>query len=380
MIEPSGDGVLEMLDWTPWGAPRQTERGVETAFHHPLVMIRVRGGDEVRVVAPADALAGPEIEWSPMIWALRGRRHWRALTGLGPQKVFRGAGDRLFLIGDAACEQAFESDVLGARGLAGWVQTLERRIAFCEAEGIVYRHLVIPDGHAIYADAIPGAPSLAADRPLMQILRYGGEPIRARTIYPLDALIAGRATAETSYPHDVHVTGYGCFLVYRALMAALPGVDPAHVVREDQLKARQILIAGDVARSVGLPARRVEVHEPPPVAAREIIKGTAFKRNQVDVWRTEAKAAPRLVLFRSSNSTRLVPFLLRHFSRIVAVATQNAHYDLIRSEKPDVVMCEMPERYFAGYQTSPNETDRGGPPFDAEGFEAATGYKLPLPD
>jgi hypothetical protein len=199
-------------------------------------------------------------------------------------------------------------------------------------------------------------------------------------IYPLEALIAGRAIAETSLPHDVHFTGYGCFLVYRALMAALPGVDPARVVREQELRVRKVLIAGDVARSVGLPGRRVDFHEPPPAPYKAIVKGTTYKLNQVDVFQTDGTNLPRLVLFRSSNSTHLLPYLMRHFSRIVAVATLNVHYDLIKSERPDVVLCEMPERYFAPFQPSPNEMDRGAPPLDAQdGFEAATGYKLPLP-
>ena len=61
-----------------------------------------------------------------------------------------------------------------------------------------------------------------------------------------------------------------------------------------------------------------------------------------------------------------------------------AGYDWTRewekSEKPDVVIVETPERYFAHVEVSPNETDIGGPARDtSEGFEMRTGHELPLP-
>ena len=375
--------LAEAPDWTPWGRPRRGERGVETAYHHPLILVRARRGGAARVVSPGEAFVGgdPEqIEWSPMPWALRGRRQWRSPGGLGPGKVFRGENERLFLFADALCEQLFEGGLLGPRNLDGWMEALKRRIAWCEARGIAYRQLVIPEGPAIAAGEMPGAPKLASDRPLMEILRRGGDPLRERFVYPLAALIEGRAKWETSHPHDVHLTGYGCFLCYRALVATLPRIDASRVVREDELRVRQILMAGDVARSCGLPPRRVDLHEPPHVHYRSVVKGTSYKSNQVDVFETDDASLPRLVMFRTSNATHLFPYLLRHFSRIAAVATTNVHYDLIESEKPDVVLCEAPERYFAPIQTSVNEMDRAGPPIDSDDrFTEKTGYPLPLP-
>ena len=294
--------------------------------------------------------------------------------------MLAGEGERLFMLHDSVCEQLFEGAGLGARGLRGWVETLRRRVTHCEARGIVFRQLIIPDNHALHSEAIAGAPKLSADRPLMQVLRQAGEALRQRVVYPLEAMIDGLAKADICLPHDVHASGYGCFLVYRALMATLPGVDPALIVQEAELRVREVFVAGDIARSVGAPGRRVELHEPPPIPFKSLVKGTSYRVHQVDIFQTESAHLPKLALFRTSNSTHLIPYLMRHFSRIVAVATTQVFHDLIESEKPDVVMAEMPERYFAMNRTGVNETERATAPVDPEGgFEEKTGYRLPLP-
>jgi len=359
------------------------DRGVETAFHHPLVLVRDRGGSDVEVVAPGDVDFGGKptaLEWSPMLWALRGRRRYRSYPVFSPASVLQGHDDRLFHIVESICEQLFEGGVLGARGLKRWTDALTGRIDFCEARGIAYRHLVIPDAHAICADAIPFAPKLNQERPLMQVLRAGGARLSERLVYPLDAMIAGRAKFETVHKHDVHCTGYGYFLCYRELIKSLPNIDLTHLAEESDLQAREAFIAGDVARGAGLPGRRVEYHDAPHPHAKAIVKGTSYRINQVDVLESEYTDLPRLVMFRTSNSSHLFTYLLRHFSRIVAVATPICHYELIESERPDVVIGEMPERYFAPGPPSASDADFAMPPQDTDGlFETITGYALPLP-
>jgi hypothetical protein len=360
------------------------ERGVETAFHHPMILVRARGGSKVQVVAPCDVMAGGDasaIEWSPMLWALRGRRRYRAYAALTPASVLQGRDDRLFHITESICEQLFEGGVLGPRGLKRWIEALNRRIDFCEARGIVYRHLVIPDGHAIYADAIPFAPRLSEERPLMQILRAGGAPLSERVVYPLNALIAGRAKFETSHKHDVHCTGYGYFLCYRELIKSLPNIDLTHLAEESELQTREAFTAGDVARGAGLPGRRVEYHDAPHPRIKAIIKGTSYRINQVDVLESEYTDLPRLLMFRTSHSSHMFSYLMRHFSRVAAVATTSCHYELIESERPDVVIGEIPERYFAPGPPSASDADFAWPPQDTDQlFETATGYALPLPE
>jgi hypothetical protein len=62
--------------------------------------------------------------------------------------------------------------------------------------------------------------------------------------------------------------------------------------------------------------------------------------------------------------------LLRHFSRIVAVADVRMFYDLLANELPQVVISEIPERYLCFI---PDE-------FASSSFSEVTGYELPLPN
>jgi hypothetical protein len=375
-------GVAEAPDWTPWGEPRRAERGVETAYHHSLILLRRRGDAALRVVAPGDVLAdrGAALEWSPMPWAHRGRRLSRTTHQLGPGWAFRGADDRLFPATDAVGEQIFEGESLGEASLEGWTQTLARRTTHFAQAKIVYRLLVVPESHAIYADKIDGQPRPSPQRPLLRIWNRADPATRASIVYPLDALIAGRARHEVSHPHDVHLTTYGYFLVYRELMRTIPGIDPGRLLREEDLKVRTALVAGDIARSVGAPARRVNVWDAPVPPHKALVKGTSYKPNQIDVFEGEDRSLPKLLLFRTSNSSHLFMHFLRHFSRVAALASPHVYYDLVESERPDVVIVEMPERYFAHAASGPNVTDRGLPPRDPQDeFEARVGQALPLP-
>jgi len=368
-------------DWTPWGQPRRAEEGVETAFHHPMVLIREAGGP-ARIVRPGDVFvgAGAALEWSPMLWALGGKRPGRSTDSLATSRVFAGEGERLFSTIDAVCEQLFEGAGLGDVSRDSWIAALEGRRAFCAARGIHYRHLVVPEGHAICADAIPGRPRLSENRPLRRVLAAAPPTLRETFVYPLDDLVNARARQETVLPHDVHVTGYGAYLIYRALAASLPMIDPMSILAPEDLRSRSVLHAGDVARAARWPARRVTLHERPPFTFKAVVKGASYRTHQVDVLESEDSALPRLVMFRTSNSALLFPYLLLHFSRIVAVASTEAFFDLIESERPAAVVAEMPERYFASNRQTPDVTDYGVPPHDhIDEFQTLTGHALPLP-
>ncbi len=105
-----------------------------------------------------------------------------------------------------------------------------------------------------------------------------------------------------------------------------------------------------------------------------------FKPGQVDVFETEHSDRPRLVLFGTSNSTHLLPFLNCHFSRIVAVASTAVHYDLLRCERPDVVISEVSERYLATPDGRPHVHGVKFPEdFIERTFSQFTGVDLPLP-
>lgn len=368
--------------WRSWRSLREIGGTFETPYHHALVEVRLPGETGTRAINPLDlppSLPLDDVAWRPMPWAEEGI--YRYFGRLAPDCIFVGEDEHLFHSGDMACEQLFEGGGLIDEECGGWIALLRRRLEWCEARGIAYRHLVIPEHHAIYPDKLPGHPELARNRPIMRVLAAADEGLRRAILYPLQTMREGRARHETSFAHDVHFTRYGAFLCYRELMGSL-GYPPDQLIREDELTRREMMVAGDVAHAFGWSGRTVEWFDPPVVRARTVVKGTSFKTTQLDVFETDESSLPRLLMFRTSNATHLFPFLFRHFCRVTAVASVRMFYDLVESEMPDVVFSEMPERYFAARPPRhPDDRDLTLAPNDRDlaGFAEVTGHALPLP-
>ena len=69
---------------------------------------------------------------------------------------------------------------------------------------------------------------------------------------------------------------------------------------------------------------------------------------------------PRAVVFRDSFASRLAPFLSEHFSRVVYLWQNNFDVDVIRAERPDVVIQEIVGRhlaYVSPYSNAPAMAD-----------------------
>lgn len=369
-------------DWLDWREPRGLEEGVETPYHHALIEIRMPGEGVSRTINPVDLPDPPEgVVWRPMPWAVEGGQCWRNFDALEPAAVFEGEDGHLFHRINVVCEQILEGGGLSDDGCRRWVDLLTRRLDWCEARNIAYRMLVIPEHHAIYPDKIPGRPSPASDRPIMRIIGAAEPRLREAIIYPLQLMQSCRSLHETSYPHDVHFTRYGAFLCYREVMRSLSLCGAGSIVREDELRFRTVTVVGDVAHAYGSPPRQVEWCDPPPVKFRTVLKGRSFKSNQVDVLESDDTSLPGLLIFRTSNSTHLFPFLVRHFSRLVAVATTRMFFDLAESEAPHVILSEIPERYIASRAARwPGDRDLTSAPSDEDPstFQEVMGHALPL--
>lgn len=369
-------------DWTPWGAPRLSKRGLETVYHHPLVAVISSLNLPVQVVNPAsfdpDGMEG-QCFWRPMIWAERGRKEWNSYSKLGYETAFEADLEHLYHTIDCVCEQLFEPGSVDPRCIEAWIKLIENRIEWCRDRGIVYRHLVIPEHHSIYSDLIRDRPALSDQRPIASISRGMVGESKSAIIYPLSAMVKGRNTHETSMAHDVHFTGYGCYLCYKALVESLSFISSADIVKYNELEEREIFVGGDVARAINKSGRKIHYHFPPNIKHEYLIKGVSFAQNQVDVIHTNNTNGRKLVLFRTSNSTHLIPYLFKHFSRIVAVANLKLFNDLIENENPDVVVSEMPERYFAHSISSYDTNYSQNFITDSTNFTDETSLPLPLP-
>jgi hypothetical protein len=88
------------------------------------------------------------------------------------------------------------------------------------------------------------------------------------------------------------------------------------------------------------------------------------------IWQREKSSLPSCILFGDDATGALLPTLVPHFSRLTALHSARLFYDLLRSERPAMVLVHTSE----AAMTRPPPAD-----FATETFSTATGLELPLP-
>jgi hypothetical protein len=301
-------------------------------------------------------------------------------------EVVVGRDGFLFNRWNRAFEQICDGVLLEPHDLRFWVNTIEFRHAWAAMHGIPYFVQIVPERHAVYGDHLPPGIHVAADRPVNQLHRALDRRVADHFTYPIAALRVGRLQAHTFFHTDIHPSRYGMYLCYRDLARLVGAPLIRDVVREDELvrAPRKRRIVGDLG--VRLPDEPTEEIEDitisRPFAVRRAFTNKSFLEGQVMVFENDDRSLPRLVIFRDSNATHVIdPFLTVHFSRIVSVGGWGFFFpELIRAEKPDVVVSMFAERFIG----TPLKDGTAAPvalPNNLTGptFEQFTGVALPLP-
>jgi hypothetical protein len=132
----------------------------------------------------------------------------------------------------------------------------------------------------------------------------------------------------------------------------------------------------DLAERVWEEADFVEYN--PPRRYEKVFSKMTFKEGQTEVYQTEGASQGTLILFRDSNGTALLPYLVPHFSRSIVVASARVFHEAVRSEPCALVITQMAERYL-GCVDAAGKLETFPDDFDARGFVEATGASIPLP-
>lgn len=263
--------------------------------------------------------------------------------------LIRGRDGILFHRDHDVLEQLTGAQVLSGRQVAVWVDALRRRDAWCEAHGSLFRALFIPEKHVVYARDLLKPLPLAERRPVRQVLAALDGALASRVLYPVEELRAGRAHRPTFLTTDTHWTSYGAFLGYRALVDSLSPALDLPSARDDDLTWRDRRHVGDLGVRLDPEESETATVADPPAPFRLVFQNGNFGRGAVHVYESDQPHLPRCVLFRDSFASAMIPFLMRGFSRLVAVSSLTCHYDLLEQEKPDVVLCAVIERFVATF-------------------------------
>src|SRR5919109_883117 len=193
---------------------------------------------------------------------------------------------------------------------------------------------------------LPDGIEPARERTVQQLIRHldsRGSP--ARVIYPLEDLLAEKSQRPVYRKTDTHWNDFGALVAYRRLAWELERDVSVHIVGEDELQFFEIEIPGDLGYKVGIETT------PEPCARYLYSRARSVYDNCVDsdgsLIITECRHAPatRCLVFGDSSCYGMLTYLAQSFGRLVVTHSAALDYDLIREERPDVVVSQMVERY-----------------------------------
>ncbi len=272
--------------------------------------------------------------------------------------VIKGRDGWLYYADDDALED-YESDApMSDEDLRDWANALVSTRDALRAQGIAYLFVLAPDKHVIYPEHLPA--SIHRVRPMYRMDELIGYLHAHTDLSVLDlrpALLSRKEAEQVYFRTDTHWNDAGAFAGYQAILRAagqaVPGLAPQERAMFTDVERDEP--GGDLAEMLGvseLLRERSRYLEPRlPRRARRLEPPTLREGYEVARVVTEIpdSSLPRLVMFRDSFATRLIPLLSEHFGRAVYQWQNDVDLDLVAQEKPAIVIHEMVGRRLLSY-------------------------------
>lgn len=277
------------------------------------------------------------------------------LAGVSPlPTVWRGREGWWYYADDGVVEDATNATPFTAAELEEWRATLQHTRDRLAAEGIAYVFVIAPDKHVVYPEYLPpGLHRRPGPSRIDQLVAH----LKARSTVPVvdlqGVLADARRRGRIYHRTDSHWNDVGAAVAYRAILDAVGAQTPVlglaappeafDLVTRDEP-------GWDVAEMLGLTAtlreenrllvpttpRQARVTEPVP--AHPLYIGPRLVTESPDA------ARPRVVFYRDSFGSALVPFLAEHARRMLVLWEYDVTPETIREERPAVVIHEWAGR------------------------------------
>ena len=246
----------------------------------------------------------------------------------------------------------------GPSDLTDIVQGFGDRDARVLAIGGRFYAIFPPYKPGIYSEYLPSgfspiSPSSELDQVIAALAGKGADQI----IDVRQDLIRGKTIAPTYGPFDTHWNGFGAYLAYRAIISRMaqdfPELHPDPFDSFVHHPVIQAVAPGDLAAMLGIYSF-VSLDQDAIGTAHGPGRHIDYLTDRRD-WTapqvlTTGYSGPRLLIVRDSFSLALVPFLERHFSKIILIHHQDDTKTLwldkhwLEQFRPDIVLLEVQEQ------------------------------------
>ena len=275
-----------------------------------------------------------------------------------PQKVVVGKNGWFYPGNDLAnvADQHLGLQPLSPETLALIAKKLRDKQQQLAAQGIKFYFVVAPDSYSIYPENLPDYRQKVSVTSNLDLLKtYLTTHTNVPFIDVRPALLAAKSTHQTYMQTDTHWNNYGCLVATIAITQRIRQDFPAlpNASEKDYTIVPIKGYSGDLVVMLALNQEltdSVNYHTipPAPMSYREIERIP----NPAGGWPSQRflgsiAKAPSLLFMGDSFTLTLAETLPSYFSRAHMTQSDTIRTDLIRSEKPDVVVLEIVERNLA---------------------------------
>lgn len=285
-------------------------------------------------------------------------------TSSQPNKVVVGNNGMMFPVGMQTLED-FKHQIRFSEVQKQIIaKNLIERQEWMKQKGIPYLFVILPSKHSIIGDNMP------ADHIPGQTFNLHEDVINHLKTYPeLKILDLSDFLAEKSftykqplfYTNDLHWNNLGAFLSYQIIMDKIsefyPEIQPLKFSDFDTSAA--YYTDGDLAKMILVnnqkPKREVEFNLKidEHVTRHMFYKGLTHGEQTINPTKTR-----KLLMFRDSYCKNLIPFIGNHFNQCTYIWSHALDAELINTLKPDMVLHELVDMYFATLLTANSDIIR----------------------
>jgi hypothetical protein len=282
------------------------------------------------------------------------------LKGLGvspSRTVLVGKDGWWYYTDDDAMEDIVSATPMPEFALATWSATIEANRKWLSGRGIPYLFVLAPDKHAVYPEFLPDSVRVLNASRLDQLGARLQEHSSLDVLNLRPVLSERKRTERVYHRTDTHWNPRGALVAWLAIAEWMERSHPGFraPTREDYSLFSWTGSGQDLPRMLGLSHLLTEdvldVRPKRSPAYRVVEPADVDPGVETGRLVTEHPDAtlPKLVVFRDSFATALIPHLSDYSRRCVYLWQKDLDPEVVRQEKPDLVIHEIVGRRLQSY-------------------------------
>lgn len=219
------------------------------------------------------------------------------------------------------------------------------REKFLREQGIEMYMLIPPNKSQVYSEFMPNKfKKISGNSKVEDMIDYLRENTEIPIVYPMEEFRHYKPQYQLYYKLDTHWNDIGAYVGYTELMKVIDKDFKYKDLNELEIVSKPI-VSGDLSKMINMDGI-VNDNQYTVTNVKNEIVSTLVKQDGNSELRYSSTNlnGKKLLCFRDSFSTALIPYLSKEFQESVYLRGIPYSEELIKKEKPDIVIFESVER------------------------------------